>query len=150
MPDCEKTAIVLVAASEDLLSNLTVALADTNLALLHTQSKRETVAILDRLSPEVDLAIIELELPDFEAWDLIRKLTFLPKKPVKIIATTSTYPEHHFARIKGLGVDAVVPAAIPPEVWRTTVEAVLGKGENASAQPFADQAGARLKVRNAG
>jgi CheY-like chemotaxis protein len=133
MPDSDKTAFVLIAAKEDLLNNLRDALTDTNLALLHAQTRLEAIAILEQLKSQIDLAIIELELPDFDGWDLIRRLTFLPTKPVKIIATTSMYPEPLFEKIKELGVDAVVPKAIPAETWRKTVEAVLGKTENTAA-----------------
>jgi len=131
MRDSEKVPVVLVAANQDFLNDLRDALVDTNLALLHAQTKTEAITLLERLTSEIHLAIVELELPDFGAWDLIRKLTF--EKPLKIIATTSTYPEQHFERIKGLGVDAVVPTAIPPEEWVKTVEAVLATTTSASA-----------------
>src|SRR5258708_3849296 len=115
MSDGEKAAIVLVAAKEDLVSNLRNALAETNLALLHASTKQEAIAVLERLKSTIEVAIIDLELPDFEGWDLIRRITFLPEKPVKLIATTSTFSEAFFGKIKEIGVDAVVPRAIPPE-----------------------------------
>jgi len=115
----------------DLHSNLRDALAETNLALLHASTKEEAIALLKRLKSQIDLAIIELELPDLGGWDLIRQLTWRPNNPVKIIATTSVFPEPFFGKVKVLGVDEVVPAAIPPEAWRKTVEIVLGKNGNA-------------------
>ena len=128
----KKTATVLVAAKEDLLNNLNDALADTNFVLLHASTKREAIVLLQRRRSEINLAIVELELPDFGGWDLIRRLTFRPRKSVKVIATTSAYPEQYFERIKEIGVDAVVPKAIPQEAWRQTVEAMLLKSENGS------------------
>ena len=121
----EKALIVLVAAKEELLNDLIDALADSNVALLHASTKQEAIALLERLKSEINIAIVELELPDFGGWDLIRQLTFLPNKPVKIIATTSVYPEPFFEKIKEIGVDAVAPKTMPAEAWVKTVEAVL-------------------------
>jgi CheY-like chemotaxis protein len=131
MSDGERVGIVLVAAREDLLSNLREALAETNLALLHASTKEEALALLERLKSDIDLAVIQLELPDLSGWDLIKQLTWLPQRPVKIIATTSVFPEPFFGKVRELGVDEVVQSAIPPEAWRKTVEAVLGKNGNA-------------------
>ena len=130
MPDVENAAIVLVVTKLDLFSNLRDALADINVALLHAQTEDDAIALLERLKSKIDLAIIELELPDFGGWDLIRQLTRHAQKPANIIAATSTYTEPFFSKIKELGFDAVVPTAMSPEVWRKTVEAVLEKNEN--------------------
>jgi DNA-binding response OmpR family regulator len=64
MHNGEKARIVLVAAKEDLLNSLRDALKETDLALLHAQTKHEAVVLLERLKSEIDLAIIDLELPD--------------------------------------------------------------------------------------
>ena len=125
MRESEKALVVLVAAKEDLLNALRKALADTNFLLLHAPTKQEAIVLLERLRSEINIAIVELELPDFGGWDLIRQLTFLPDRPVKIIATTSIYPEPFFGKIKEIGVDAVVRKAIPAEAWVKTVQAVL-------------------------
>ena len=117
----------------DLHSNLRDALAETNLALLHASTKEEAIALLKRLKSQIDLAIIELELPEFCGWDLIRQLTLLPNKPVKLIATTSLYPEPFFPKIKEIGVDAVVPKAMPAEAWLQMVEQVLAKSQSTTA-----------------
>jgi len=130
MRESEKGPVVLVAAKEDLLNDLKDALSNTNFLLLHAPTKQEAIALLERLRTEISIAVVELEMPDSGGWDLIRQLTFLPNKPLKIIATTSVYPEPFFGKIKEIGVDAVVAKAIPPEAWLKTVEAVLGKNEN--------------------
>ena len=125
MRESEKGPVVLVAAKEDLLNDLKDALSNTNFLLLHAPTKQEAIVLLERLRSEINIAIVELELPDFGGWDLIRQLTFLPDRPVKIIATTSIYPEPFFGKIKEIGVDAVVGKAIPNEAWRRTVLTVL-------------------------
>ena len=132
MGDGEKPSIVMVAVEENLLNNLRGALAHDNLALLHAHSKQEAIALLERLKSEIKLAIVELELPNFAGWDLIRRFTF--QKPLKIIATTSAYPESLFEKIKGIGVDAVVPKVIASEVWLKTVEKVLQINEGTTAE----------------
>ena len=133
MHNGEKARIVLVAAKEDLLNNLREALRDTDLALLHAQTKHEAVVLLERLKSEIDLAIIDLELPDLGGLDLIEQLTQHPRITVKIIATTSVYPAPELAKVIDLGVDAVVPETVSTEKWRITVEAVLKKPKAAWA-----------------
>jgi response regulator RpfG family c-di-GMP phosphodiesterase len=130
LSDDEKVPIVLVAAKEEIVNNIRDALADTNLALLHAQTKHEAIALLDLMTSQVDLAIVELELPEFGAWDLLRRLTWQSPKPVKVIATTLLYPEPELE--KEIGVVAVVPKVIPPEEWRQTVETVMGKSQAAA------------------
>jgi DNA-binding response OmpR family regulator len=130
MQNGEKARVVLVAADEDLLNYLRVALDDTDLALLYASTKQEAISVIERLKSTIEIAIIELELSNLEGWDLIRRILFLPEKPLKIIATTSTFSEGFYGKIKAIGVDAVVPRDIPPEVWRKTVKALLVKNKN--------------------
>jgi CheY-like chemotaxis protein len=130
MRKIRQTKLVLVAAKEDVLNNLRDALANTNLALLHAQTKHEAVALLAEPESKIDLAIIDLELPDLGGWDLIEQITWLPQKSVKIIATTSSVCSEPFlGKAMELGVYAIVPAGLPPVGWRKTVEEVLAKTE---------------------
>jgi hypothetical protein len=122
MPDYTRKTLVLVATTEDLLNKLRDALSDTNVALLHVQNETEAINLLERLRSEITLAIIQLELPG--TWDLVGQLTRPPRKPLKVIATTSQYPAKVLAKVSEI-VDVAVPAAIPPEEWRKTVETVL-------------------------
>ena len=125
MRDGEKARLVLVVANQDLLDNLRDALTDTDLAFLHALTKQEAIALCQSLQSEIDIAIVELELPNFDGWDLIRRITFLAQRPVKIIATTSMYPESFFENIKAIGVDRVVTKTAPQEEWHKAVEAVM-------------------------
>ena len=121
--------ILVADRSDGFVDTLKAELAATNLALLHAKNGEEAVYLLELLESEIELAIIELELPLFSGlgliWRLIRRKQ---PKPLKIIATTST------AVLNGplledvvteLGVDAVVRKPIPPRKWRKTIEAVL-------------------------
>ena len=135
--------VILVADRSDcIVDTLKAELAATNLALLHAKEGEEAVYLLELLKSEIELAIIELELPLLSGLDLIWKIWNLVRrkepKPLKIIATAST------ADLNGrlladvvtkLGVDAVVRKPIPPRKWRKTVEAVLaGKRPNIAAK----------------
>jgi len=131
MRDGENVAMVLVAGNEDFLNKLRDALANTNVALLHAETQRDAITLLERLRSEIRLAIVQLEQSN--GWGLIGALTRHPKKPVKIIATTAVYPAPVLGKLIDLGVDAAVPEGIPPDEWRKTVEAVLGKNERSSA-----------------
>jgi CheY-like chemotaxis protein len=119
--DC---AIVLVAANVDLSEKLSGVLADSDLALLHAQSKLEATALLERLKSPFDLAIVDMGLPDVEGLDLIMGLT-RRRRAVRIIAATLVYSEPFARQIGELGVDAVVPRALAPNEWRQRVEAAL-------------------------
>lgn len=121
----QKTILVLVAAREGLLIKLREALAETNLALLHAETQGEAIALLEKLSSDIDLAIIQLEFVELGARDLIGQLTRPSEKPLKIIAATSLYPEKVRGMVGELGVDAVVPEAMSRAEWRKTVESML-------------------------
>jgi DNA-binding response OmpR family regulator len=131
MRDVEDAVIILVATQENVFSTIRDALADTTPALLYAQTKHEAFALVERLRNSVDLAIVDLELPEFGALDLLRKLSWQSHNPVKIIATTLLYPEPELD--KELGVVAVVPKVLPPGEWRRTVETVLGKNVGITA-----------------
>jgi hypothetical protein len=117
-----------VAATEDLLNKLRSALSDTNVALLHVQNETEAINLLERLRSEINVAIIELELPGI--WDLVGQLTRPPRKPIKVIATASRFPDVVLTNVRDI-VDAAVPAAISNDEWRKTVESVLPANETA-------------------
>ena len=120
--------ILIADHHEDVLNVLKEQLATTNYALLHARNGEEAIALLERLRSKIELAIIDLELPDLSGWDLIGRLTIHDRKPIKIIATTSIYPEPVLEKIKEMGVDAVVRKPMPQEEWRITLEKVLAEG----------------------
>jgi DNA-binding response OmpR family regulator len=134
MRDNERVPIVLVAAKADVLNNIKDALSDTDIALLCAHTKHEAIGLLERLKNEIDLAIIELELPDFGAWEIIRQFRRRRlQKPVKLLATTSLYHSLELDNVGGLGIDVVVQKGLPPAEWRRTVETVLGTSETIGA-----------------
>ena len=95
--------ILIAGRHEDVLNILEEQLAVTNYALLHARTGEEAIALLERLKSKIELAIIDLELPDFSGWDLIGRLTLHDRKPLKIIATTSIYPQPVLEKVKEMG-----------------------------------------------
>jgi CheY-like chemotaxis protein len=119
--------ILIADHHEDVLNILKEQLATTNYALLHARNGAEAIALLERLRSKIELAIINLDLPGFSGWDLIGRLTLHDRKPLKIIATTSLHQQPVLAKMKEMGVDAVVRKPIPNEQWRTTLETVMAQ-----------------------
>jgi len=120
------TLTILIADHhEDVLNILEKQLATTNYALLHARNGAKAIALLERLKSKIELAIIDLELPDFSGFDLIGRLTLHDRKPLKIIATTSIHPQPVLEKIREMGVDAVVKKPISTEEWRRTLETVI-------------------------
>jgi CheY-like chemotaxis protein len=131
MRNGEKTRRVLVAAKEDLHGKLSDAVAGRHLELLYASTKQEALSLLESTKFDIQAAIVELEMQNFDGWDLVRRITFRRGKRVKVIATTSTYPESYFETIKRIGVDRVVTKTISTEAWRQAVEAALEDNEHA-------------------
>jgi CheY-like chemotaxis protein len=121
--------ILIVDRHEYVLNSLKAQPATTNYALLHARSGQEAIALLERLKSKMELAIIDLDLPDSSGWDLIGRLTLHERKPLKIIAITSVYTQPILEKVKELGVDVVLRKPIPHEEWRTTLETVFAENE---------------------
>ena len=119
--------ILIADRHEDVLNILKEQLATTNYALLHAHNGEEAIAFLERLKSKIELAVIDLELPDFSGWDLIGRLTMHDRKPLKIRATTSVHSKPALEKVKELGVNAVVRKPITHEEWRTTLESVMAE-----------------------
>jgi CheY-like chemotaxis protein len=119
--------ILIADRHEDVPNTLEEILTATNYALLHAKSGDEAIAFLEQLKSRIELAIIDLELPDFGGWDLIGRLTVHERKPVKIIATTASNSKALVEKMKELGVDAVVRKPMPHEDWRATLETALAE-----------------------
>ena len=119
-------------SSEGLLDILRKELATTDYALLHAKDGQEAIECIELLESEIDLAIIELELPVVSGLDVIWQLVRRKQpKPTRIIATTSITAARAVdvpllkQVVKELGVDAVVQTPMPVQDWRKTIEAVL-------------------------
>ena len=124
-----KTRFILVAHTSDaFLGILKKELATTDYALLHAKDGQEAIDYLDLLKSEIDLAIIELELPVVSGLDVIWQLVRRKHaKTTKIIATSAVDVPLLKQVVKQLGVAAVVQSPKPVQGWRKIIEVVLGK-----------------------
>jgi CheY-like chemotaxis protein len=124
-----KNRFILVADTSDAVPDiLREELATTDFGLLHAKDGQEALDYLDLLKSEIDLAIIELELPVVSGLDVIwRLLRQEQPKPPKIIAISAVDVPLLKHVVEELGVSAVVQTPIPLHGWRKIIEGVLGK-----------------------
>jgi CheY-like chemotaxis protein len=124
-----KNRFILVADTSDaFLDILKTELATTDFALLHAKDGQEAIDYLELLKSEIDLAIIELELPVVSGLDVIWQLVRRKQpKPTKIIATSTVDVPILKQVVKQLGVAAVIQRPKPGQGWRKLIEAVLGR-----------------------
>src|SRR5215510_12602531 len=118
MDNISNSALILIAdRSELFFSSLHNALETTDYAFVHARNGEEAMRLHDLLKSEIDLAIIELELPASGGFDVIERFTQRGPKPKKIIATSSIFPQSFLEHVKSLGVDAVVRKPITLQAW---------------------------------
>jgi CheY-like chemotaxis protein len=118
MDNISNPPIILIAdsSSEALLDSLQDAVATTDYAFVYARNGEEAIRLHDLLKSEIELAIIELELPAQSAFEVIEQFTRRGPKPRKIIATSSVFPQS-FEHVRRLGVDAVVRKPITLQEW---------------------------------
>jgi CheY-like chemotaxis protein len=110
--------IILIAdSSEALFSSLQDELETTDYAFVYARNGEEAIRLHDLLKSEIDLAIIELELPASGGFEVIERFTQQGPKPRKIIATSSIFPQSLLEHVMCLGVDAVVRKPITLQAW---------------------------------
>src|ERR1700687_2335959 len=101
--------IILVAdRNEDALKYLREDLPMTDYVLLHAKDEREALSIVDRKASQIAFAVIELELPGMNGFNLIGRLTGQHPKPKKIVATTFLQDDLLFELAKHMGADTIV------------------------------------------
>jgi CheY-like chemotaxis protein len=123
-----KKRFILLADTNDAFADfLRDELTTTTYALLHAKDGHEAIIYLELLKSEIDLAVIEMELPVVSGLYLIWRLVRQKKpKPPKVIATTSVDVPKLNQVVKELGASVVVRVPIPAHDWRKTIETVLG------------------------
>ena len=101
--------IILVAdRNEDAIKYLKEELPMTDYVLLHAKDEREALSIVNRKSSQIAFAVIELELPGMNGFNLIGRLTGNNPKPKKIVATTFLADDVLFELAKHMGADTIV------------------------------------------
>jgi CheY-like chemotaxis protein len=122
-----KRFILVVDTNEVLVGILREELATTTYALLHAKDGQEALDYLELLKSDIDLAIIDLELPVFSGLDMIWYLLRQERpRRTKIIATSYVEVPTLENVVTQFGVDAVVRVPMPSQRWRKTINTVLG------------------------
>jgi len=107
--------IILIAdRNEDALKYLREELPMTGYVLLHAKNQQEALSIVDTQVSQIAFAVIELELPGINGFNLIGRLTGQQPKP-KIVATTFLQDDVLFELAKHMGADTIVCKPLPEE-----------------------------------
>jgi two-component system KDP operon response regulator KdpE len=126
------TEIVLIVDREDhVLKILRTALQSTDYVLLHATTGNEALAVLSRLKHPLDLAVIDLDIPN-DAGLVASLLAILgPQKTTKIIVKTSRQDKRFLESVTYFGIDAIVVKPISDEQFIKTVREALGRNDSA-------------------
>jgi CheY-like chemotaxis protein len=106
-------------------------LADAGYQVLQAPDGTRAVRLLEQMRGKIDLAIVDLALPDINGFELIGALARRPNS-VKIIATTSIFNDMQLESATTLGAHAAVRKprvikALPRKQWLSTIEQLIGK-----------------------
>jgi len=117
--------VLLVDRASEALEVLRTALHSTDFVLLQATTGDEAIGVLSRLQFPVDLAIIDLELPNDDGV-VISLLTMLARRKItKIIVKTSRQDKPFLEQVNCFGIDAIVLKPISAEQFVETVQAAL-------------------------
>jgi len=105
-------------------------LADAGYRVLEALDGTGATRLLDRMRGTIDLAIVDLALPDINGFELIGALTRRPNS-VKVIATTSVFNDMQLESATALGAHAAIrkprsAKSLPRKQWLTTVQQLIG------------------------
>lgn len=121
--------IILIAdRNEDVLDCFREEPVAADCALFHAKDGQEALSIVQNRASPIAVAVIELELPVVNGFDVIGRLTSLLPKPKKIIATTFLDYEPLHEPAKHMVADAIVRKPIPKETLRQLLPEYLDNG----------------------
>jgi two-component system NarL family response regulator len=115
-------------------------LADAGYRVVQATDGSSAVRLLDLMRDDIDLAIVDLALPDINGFELIGALTRRPNS-IKILATTAVYNDMQLETAAVLGAHAAIrkPAVarnLQRQEWLGTIERLIGKPRTeASLEP---------------
>ena len=126
------TEIVLIVDREDhVLKILRTALQSTDYVLLHATTGNEALAVLSRLRHPLDLAVIDLDIPNGDGVVASLLAILGPQKTTKIIVKTSRQDKQFLESVSYFGIDAIVLKPISDEQFIKTVREALGRNDSA-------------------
>lgn len=89
------------------------------------------VRLIEEMREEIDLAIVDLSLPDMNGFELIGALSRRPNS-VKVIATSGVFREQQLESASALGAHAVIRkpsrlGPLPSKEWLGAVRQLIGE-----------------------
>jgi DNA-binding NarL/FixJ family response regulator len=126
-----QTGIILVVdRGDEVFEILRTALQSTNYALLQAKTGEAALDLLSRPTSDIDLAIIDLDLPNDDGLVINLLTIFGRRKTTKIIVKTSSQDKPFLEQVHYFGVDAIVLNPISEEQMIKTVQATLSERRN--------------------
>ena len=98
--------------------------------VLQATDGRGAIRLIEEMREKIDLAIVDLSLPDVNGFELIGALARRPNS-VKVIATSGVFKESQLESTTALGAHAVIrkPARLgplPSKEWLGAVRRLIG------------------------
>jgi len=114
-------------------------LADAGYRVVQATDGSSAIRLLDLMRDDIDLAIVDLALPDINGFELIGALTRRPNS-IKILATTAVYADMQLETAAVLGAHAAIrkpstPRNLPRKEWLGTIQRLIGKASEPSLEP---------------
>lgn len=105
-------------------------LVDAGYRALHAADGKDAVRLLDQMKGDIDLAIIDLALPNVNGFELIGAITRRPNS-MKIIATSGVFNDLQLETATALGAHAAIrkpqiAKALPRGEWLGTIQKLIG------------------------
>jgi DNA-binding NarL/FixJ family response regulator len=120
------TRIVLLVAREDgVLEILRTALQPIDYVLVHAKTRDDALTVISRLNSPIDVAILDLDLPNDNGRVISLLAVLGGQKTTKIIVKTSRQDEPFLEQVNCLGVDAVVLKPISEDQLIKTIQETL-------------------------
>lgn len=114
---------VFVRAAESML-------AEAGYRAVHATDGKEAARLLDKMNREIDLAIVDLALPNLNGFELIGAITRRPNA-MKIIATSGVFGDLQLETATTLGAHAAIRkppviTSLPRNEWLGTIQKLIG------------------------
>lgn len=126
---CRRIALA-VDDDEEFLARLSQFLQSASFEVLQAGDGKQAMSILEKMQSEIDLAIIDLSLPEVNGFEVIGAMT-RHSHSIKIVAASCVYRESYLKdAARTLGADAVFEKPrqgqpIPEENWLSLIRELV-------------------------
>jgi chemosensory pili system protein ChpA (sensor histidine kinase/response regulator) len=128
------STVLVVDDDPKFLEALHGILTEAGYLVLQAGDGQEAVDLVELMRRDISLIIVDLALPVVNGFEIIGVLSRRPI-PVKIIATSGIYNDHHLEVAATLGAHAVIRKSpegkpLPKREWLATVRRLIGGQES--------------------